>query len=98
MIFMSSAPGAAPRSYLRVCPDLPPRVRPVYSRPRACDDALMTGMRWIHAGLAVAGGVLGVLAYEVQMNNLPSTTSLRSWAGVVAAWSFLLAGLIAWSR
>ncbi|HEU5009751.1 MAG TPA: hypothetical protein VFT33_03535, partial [Gaiellaceae bacterium] len=55
-------------------------------------------MRWIHAGLAVAGGVLGVLAYEVQMNNLPATTSLRSWAGVVAAWSFLLAGLIAWSR
>jgi signal transduction histidine kinase len=58
----------------------------------------MTGMRWIHAALAATGGVLGVLAYEVQMNNLPNTTSLRSWAGVVAAWSFLLAGLIAWSR
>jgi len=58
----------------------------------------MTGMRWIQAALAVAGGVLGLLAYEVQMNNLPATTSLRSWAGVIAAWSFLLAGLIAWSR
>ena len=58
----------------------------------------MTGMRWIQGALAIAGGVLGVLAYEVQVNNLPNTTSLRSWAGVVAAWSFLLAGLIAWSR
>ena len=58
----------------------------------------MTGMRWIHAALAATGGVLGVLAYEVQTNNLPNTTSLRSWAGVVAAWSFLLAGIIAWSR
>jgi hypothetical protein len=58
----------------------------------------MTGMRWIHAALAATGAVLGVLAYDVQMNNLPNTTSRRSWAGVVAAWSFLLAGLIAWSR
>jgi signal transduction histidine kinase len=58
----------------------------------------MTGMSWVRAALAVAGGVLGVLAYEAQMNNLPNTTSLRSWGGVVAAWSFLVAGLIAWRR
>jgi signal transduction histidine kinase len=32
------------------------------------------------------------------MSNLLTTTSLRSWAGVIAAWSFLLAGLIAWTR
>jgi signal transduction histidine kinase len=47
--------------------------------------------------IAVAGVVLGVLAYEVQIDSLP-TTSLRSWGSVVAAWSFLLAGLIAWKR
>lgn len=48
--------------------------------------------------LAFAGIVLGVLAYQVQVDNLPSTTSVRSWAGVVAAWSFLVAGLVAWRR
>ncbi|HLG07449.1 MAG TPA: sensor histidine kinase [Gaiellaceae bacterium] len=50
--------------------------------------------------LAVAGVVLGVLAYQVQVDNLPEplTTPLRSMATVVAAWSFLAAGLIAWLR
>src|SRR5512133_672198 len=98
MIFRTPELGVVPWMRLRVCPERAPRARPVYSGPRACDDALMTGMRWIHAGLAATGGVLGVLAYEVQVNNLPNTTSLRSWVGVVAAWSFLLAGLIAWRR
>ena len=47
--------------------------------------------------IAVAGVALGVVAYEVQIGSLP-TTPLRSWGTVVAAWSFLLAGLIAWRR
>ncbi|MGH3137134.1 MAG: sensor histidine kinase [Gaiellaceae bacterium] len=54
--------------------------------------------RIILALLAIAGVVLGVFAYWVQIDNLPQTTSLRSWAGVFAAWAFLVAGLIAWSR
>src|SRR5262249_36127129 len=41
---------------------------------------------------------LGVLASRVQMDNLPFTTALRSAASVVAAWSFLLAGLVTWRR
>lgn len=50
--------------------------------------------------LAVAGVVLGVLAYQVQVDNLPEplTTSGRAIATVVAAWSFLVAGLVAWLR
>src|SRR6476620_10135000 len=98
MIFRTPELGVVPWMRLRVCPDCTPRACPVYSGSRACDDALMRGVRSIQTGLAATGGVLGVLAYEVQMDNLPSTTSLRSWAGVVAAWSFLLAGLIAWRR
>jgi signal transduction histidine kinase len=58
----------------------------------------MTSTRWIQIALAAAGVALGVLAYEVQVDNLLTTTSLRSWGSVVAAWSFLLAGLIAWVR
>ena len=50
--------------------------------------------------LALAGIVLGVLAYRVQVDNLPEplTTPLRAMATVAAAWSFLAAGLIAWLR
>jgi signal transduction histidine kinase len=55
-------------------------------------------MRWIQVALALAGVALGVLAYHVQMDNLPNTTALRSLGSVAAAWSFLLAGLIAWAR
>jgi signal transduction histidine kinase len=58
----------------------------------------MTGMRWLQVALALAGIVLGVLAYQVQMDNVPTTTALRSWGSVAAAWSFLLAGLVAWAR
>jgi signal transduction histidine kinase len=58
----------------------------------------MSRTRALQSFLVVAGVGLGLLAYEVQMNNLPLTTSARSWAGVVAAWSFLLAGLFAWVR
>jgi signal transduction histidine kinase len=58
----------------------------------------MTRTRWLQVALAVAGAVLGVLAYRVQMENLPLTTALRSAGGVAAAWSALVAGLVAWAR
>jgi signal transduction histidine kinase len=48
--------------------------------------------------LAVAGVALGVAAYRVQLDNIPTTTALRSAGSVAAAWSFLFAGLIAWLR
>jgi hypothetical protein len=48
--------------------------------------------------LGASGVALGVLAYRVQVDNLLHTTPLRSGATVVAAWSFLLAGLVAWNR
>jgi signal transduction histidine kinase len=55
-------------------------------------------MRAVIVVLAVLGAVLGVLAYEVQVNDLLVTTTNRSIATVVAAWSFLVAGIIAWRR
>jgi signal transduction histidine kinase len=55
-------------------------------------------MRAIRIAIAVAGLALGVLAYEVQVDNLADTTTARSAANVLAAWSFLVAGLIAWRR
>ena len=67
------------------------------SGARPCDDARMR-MRGIQIGLGVAGVVLGLLAYRVQIDNLPLTTTARSLATVGAAWSFLVAGLIAWRR
>ena len=49
--------------------------------------------------LAGSGVALGVLAYQVQIDNLgPFTTPARSIAIVAVGLSFLLAGLIAWSR
>jgi len=52
------------------------------------------------AVLALAGIALGVLAYQVQVDNLPEplTTPLRAMSTVIAAWSFLAAGLVAWLR
>jgi signal transduction histidine kinase len=58
----------------------------------------MTRTRWLQLGLLIAGVVLGVRAYQVQMANLPLTTELRSAGSVAAAWSALAAGLIAWIR
>jgi signal transduction histidine kinase len=58
----------------------------------------MTGTRVIQVLLALAGVVLGVVAYRVQMDNIPTTTELRSLGSVAAAWSFLFAGLVAWLR
>jgi signal transduction histidine kinase len=58
----------------------------------------MRKLAWAQVAVAVVGVALGVLAYRVQMDNLPLTTMARSIASVVAAWSFLLAGLITWRR
>jgi signal transduction histidine kinase len=60
----------------------------------------MSSTRALQALLAIAGIALGVLAYQVQVDNLPEplTTPSRALASVVAAWSFLLAGLLAWRR
>jgi len=73
-------------------------VRPVVSDGVVRDDWAVK--RIVLAFLAGAGVVLGVLAYRVQIDNLPYplTTQARAMAGVVAAWSFLAAGLIAWLR
>jgi signal transduction histidine kinase len=58
----------------------------------------MRKLSWAQAAIGVVGVALGVVAYRVQMDNLPLTTALRSAASVAAAWSFLLAGLITWRR
>ena len=59
----------------------------------------MSRTRGIQIGLAVSGVALGVLAYQVQIDNLGRfTTPGRSLAIVAVGWSFLLAGLVAWSR
>jgi signal transduction histidine kinase len=58
----------------------------------------MTGTRVLQIALALAGIVLGVLAYRVQIHNIPTTTELRAAGTVAAAWSFLVAGLVAWMR
>ncbi len=59
----------------------------------------MSRTRGIQIGLAVSGVTLGVLAYQVQIDNLGRfTTPGRSLAIVAVGWSFLLAGLVAWSR
>ena len=48
--------------------------------------------------VGAAGVVLAVLAYRVQIHNLPFTTQARAASTVVAALAFLVAGLVAWSR
>jgi signal transduction histidine kinase len=49
--------------------------------------------------VVLAGVVLGVVAYDVQIDNLGAgTTSLKAAAGVAAAWSFLAMGVATWSR
>jgi signal transduction histidine kinase len=56
-------------------------------------------MKSLQAALLVAGAVLGVVAYQVQIDNLGGyTTPARSWAIVIGAWFFLVAGIVAWSR
>ena len=73
-------------------------MRPVDSAPEPCDDAHVTSTRVFQVALAFGGLALGVVAYQVQMDNIPTTTTLRSMGSVAAAWSFLAAGLVAWVR
>lgn len=60
----------------------------------------MSSSRIVLALVGTAGVALGVLAYRVQVDNLPEpfTTTGRAVATVVLAWAFLLAGLVAWRR
>ena len=56
-------------------------------------------MKSLQASLLVAGAWIGVVTYQVQIDNLGAyTTSARSWAIVIGAWLFLVAGVVAWSR
>jgi signal transduction histidine kinase len=56
-------------------------------------------MRAARFVLAAAGIALGVVAYQVQIDNLgQQTSSTRALAIVGVAWAFLGAGLIAWAR
>ena len=56
-------------------------------------------MKAVRLLLAAAGLVLGVVAYRIQVDNLGGgTTPTRAAAIVAVGWSFLVAGLIAWSR
>jgi signal transduction histidine kinase len=48
--------------------------------------------------LIAAGLVLGLIGYQVQIDDLRSTTEGRAFVSVAIGWSFVLAGLIAWSR
>jgi signal transduction histidine kinase len=75
----------------------------VVSAASICDDQNVTSKRATRitiALLAVAGLALGVLAYQVQVDNLPEpfTTQWRAMASVAYGWGFLVAGLVAWSR
>ena len=64
-----------------------------------CDDAHVSGSRVVQVFLAVAGIALGVVAYQAQVDNLgPYTSPSHALAIVAVGWSFLLAGIVAWSR
>jgi signal transduction histidine kinase len=52
----------------------------------------------VFAALALGGVTLGVVAYEVQIDDLENNTQARAIASVLAALSFLAAGLFAWSK
>jgi signal transduction histidine kinase len=55
--------------------------------------------RYLRLPLALGGIVLGLVAYNVQVDNLGAgTTTNRAAAGVIAAWSFLAAGMAVWSK
>jgi signal transduction histidine kinase len=63
-----------------------------------CDDEPVSLIRAVQVLLGVAGVAVGVLAYQAQVDNLADTTPARALASVLAAWSFLAAGLVATSR
>ena len=54
-------------------------------------------MKALYLAVVPAGIALGVVALQVQVDNLHSPTA-RAMATVAVGWSFLIAGLIAWSR
>jgi signal transduction histidine kinase len=56
----------------------------------------LTGARVCKLALALAAIVFGVIAYRVQIHDLHSP---HNWAkaSVLAAWTFVFAGLVAWS-
>ena len=84
-------------SALGACPEAASGACPVVSGREVRDDSRVKRLATVV--LAAAGVALGLVAYRVQMDNLHSqTTVLRSGASVVAAWSFLVAGLVAWRR
>jgi signal transduction histidine kinase len=54
---------------------------------------------YLQAGIAAAGIALGVVAYRTQIDNLGAgTTPARAGAVVAAGYTFVLAGLVGWSR
>ena len=55
-------------------------------------------MRALRIALVPAAIALGVVAYQVQIDNLSTTTPARSLAIVAVAWAFVAAGLVAWAR
>jgi signal transduction histidine kinase len=67
----------------------------VEAAARLCDDLRMSALR---VALVLAGIALGYLAYQAQVDNLISTTPVRSLATLAYAWAFLAAGLAAWTR
>jgi signal transduction histidine kinase len=52
----------------------------------------------MRTGILVGGVALGIVAYRTQVDNLVATTNLKALATVASGWSFLVAGVIAWSR
>ena len=56
-------------------------------------------VRYLQVAAVVAGLILGLIAYHVQVENLGAqTTYARAGASVLAAWAFLAAGLVVWLR
>jgi signal transduction histidine kinase len=55
-------------------------------------------MSALRLSLVIAGAALGYLAYQAQVDNLIATTPVRSLVTLAYSWTFLAAGLAAWSR
>ncbi|HET9545129.1 MAG TPA: sensor histidine kinase [Gaiellaceae bacterium] len=56
-------------------------------------------MTVVTAGIVAAGLGLGILAYQVQVDELRQFSSPENATAIVAvAWAFLVAGLVAWRR
>jgi signal transduction histidine kinase len=60
----------------------------------------MTRTRAVQGLLGAAAAVLGVVAYSVQVDNLPEpfTTEVRSLGSVAYGLAFVFAGLVVWAR